>query len=71
MEVSSLIYELGCFALGEIHAEPIFSCKRNQLWISFSKTNKASRTIFKVLDTHVRTFIMANKSLNGEVDFAS
>jgi len=71
MEVSSLIHELGCFVLGEIHAEPVSSCKRKQVWISFSKTNKASGTIFKVLDTHVRTLIMENKSLNGEVDFAS
>jgi hypothetical protein len=66
MELSSLIHELGCFVLGEIHTEPIFSCKRN-----FSKTNKASGTIFKVLDTHVRTLIMENKSLKREVDFAS
>jgi hypothetical protein len=64
MEVSSLIYELSCFALGEIHAEPIFSCKWNQLWITFSKTNTASRTIFKVSDTHVRTLIMEKKKKN-------
>jgi len=39
--------------------------------MDFFLQNKASRTIFKVLDTHVRTLIRVNKSLNGEVDFAS
>jgi hypothetical protein len=39
--------------------------------MDFFLQNKASGTIFKVLDTHVKTLIMENKSLKVEVDFAS
>jgi hypothetical protein len=60
-----------CSAVGEIHAEPIYSCQKNQLPISFSKTNSASRTIFKVLNVHVSTLIMATKPLTKEVYFVS